>query len=1101
MNGAVVPNAKITIRNPATRSEQIVTSNESGNFTVTNIPSGVYSVRVEAKSFATVIMNDVGVDPSIGRRIDITLKAGNIDTEITVDAGANALQTESASVGQLITQEQVKSIQLNGRNPIYLSQMEPGVVRGNSMAAFSFGLDNGININGARSTDSIITFDGAPMVRTRGNGTSTGVADVDSTSQVQILTTSYPAEYGRTAGGQVRMVPKSGTTDFHGSAYEYFRNTVLNANTWGRNFSGLDRQAFRYNQYGWNVNGPFYIPGHFNKEKKMLFFLIGQEYVRYNHDDTATGKVPTNLMRTGNFSELLGSNIFYNEPVQIVNPNTGVVYANNVIPSGSLSSNGLGLLNAYPEANTSAPGYNWIDSALYTEKQRKDSIIVDFIPSEAHHLRFSMLNYNYNSYSPHYGNFNRTPQIWSRPNQIGVFHYSWTISPKTVNEVIVSAAADHVNIGIDTSVGRYDRTQYGINFPYLYPADQKTIPNKIPTIQIANFTTLDGGPYPSRSGGIVYDIGDNLTRVWGNHTFKFGALWEYAGENDFDQISVSSTTPGATNNQNGFFTFTDRRSTGTQTSDAAVANTALGLFDTYGEIGQRSYTLFRANMYDMFAQDQWHATPKLMIEAGLRYSIMTPYHALWGNQSFFNPNNWSSAQAPAVDPTTGFTTGGNMYNGVVIPGKGFPSSAQGHVADSILSNGYASLFHGYSTGYHPTVYTNLQPRLGFAYQVTPTTVFRGGAGRYVQRLGISDAVHVGGNAPFQPSSTVTRGNVNNPGGVGTNSTPLSMTSESYNYPNPEAWGWNLSAEQEFQGFAVLTVSYVGRKGIHLEQLANLNQLQPGTIQANPTISNADALRPYRGFSTILEAENRGSSTYHSLQVNLKRRLTKGFLFGVAYTWSKSMDFGSSNGSNLPNYYNPNINYGPSDFDTRHVAVINYVWNLGYADHLNNLLTRSVLGNWQFSGTIQAQSGRPLSVSLGNDYAGVGPGSGNQYWIATSQPKLPHAFAYNGSTAKWFDGNVFVAPADGTFAPRGSRNNIYGPGFSSFSAALEKSMHFIPNHSNHSLVFRAEAFNYLNHPNWDNPDTTPTSGTFGQVTAKGNTYASDRQFQFSLRYAF
>lgn len=1102
MSGALVPGAKITVRNNATLSERSITSNETGSFTLTNLPPGDYSVRVEKAGFETTTLRDTHLDPSIGRRIEISMKVGNTTIEVNVEAGISTVQTESSSVGQLVTQEQVKSIQLNGRNPLYLSQLEPGVVRGNSMAAFAFALDSGINVNGARSQESLLTFDGAPMVRTRSNGTSVGVADVDSTSQVQVLTTSYPAEYGRTSGGQIRMVPKSGSTYFHGNVFEYFRNTALNANTWARNNTRLKRQAFRYNQFGWNLNGPVYIPGHFNKDRSMLFFLLGQEWVLYNHDDLSQQKVPTALMRTGNFSELLGSNIFYNAPVQIVNPNTGAPYANNIIPTTQLSSNGIALLNAYPAANLANNATNnWLDSALYTERQRKDTIIVDFVPFDAHHFRFSLLNYNYNDYEPHFGNFNLNPRIFTRPNQIGVFHYSWTVSPTTVNEFVISAAADHVNIGIDTSLGGYDRTKYGINYPYLYSAATKTLPNKIPTIQLANFGTLDGGPYPSRSGGMVYDVADNITKVWGNHTVKIGGLWEYAGENNFDQISVDNTRPGTTNNQNGLFLFTDRRVTGTQTTGAAIANAALGLFDTYGEIGQRSYTLFRGNMFEGFAQDQWHATPKLVLEMGLRYSVMKPYHSVWGNQSFFSQKDWSPTLAPTVNSTTGFVTGGDPLNGIVIPGSGFPGSAKGHVSDDILSNGYSRLFRGYDSNYHPTVYTNLQPRIGFAYQISPGTVLRGGFGRYVQRLGISDVVQVGGNAPFQPSSTVTRGNVDAPGGVGANASPIALTSQRYEYPSPESYGWNLTFEQDFPKIATLTMSYVGRRGIHLEQLGNVNQLQPGTVQANPTISNTDALRPYRGYSTIGEAQNVGGSKYQSLQANLKRRLNKGFLAGVAYTWSKSLDYGSSNGTNVPNVYDININYGPSDFDTRHVMVLNYVWDIPYATHSTNHFLRAGLGDWQLSGTIQAQSGRPLGVSLGNDRAGVGPGSGNQYYVRTRAPNLPHAFAGNTGTAQWFESAVYQPAPLGTFAPRGSRNNVYGPGFNSFSSALQKSMHVIPGHENHAVIFKAEAFNYTNHPNYDNPNVSPTSGSFGRVTQKGNTYASERQFQFSLRYTF
>ena len=275
-SGAVLPNAKVVARDEATHVERTTQTNESGNYNITNVPAGNYSIRVEAANFQTTTLGNVHVDPSIGRRVDVAMKVGDTTTQITVEAGANTIQTESASVGQLVTQEQVRNIQLNGRNPLYLAQMEPGVVRSNSMAALGFGLDNPLNVNGARSQESMQTFDGVPMVRTRSNGTSVGVANVDATSQVQVLTTGYPAEYGRTSGGQIRIVSKSGTANFHGSAFEYFRNNVLNANTWQRNSTGLARQAFRYNQFGWNFAGPFLIPGHLKSDRKKLFFMLGQ---------------------------------------------------------------------------------------------------------------------------------------------------------------------------------------------------------------------------------------------------------------------------------------------------------------------------------------------------------------------------------------------------------------------------------------------------------------------------------------------------------------------------------------------------------------------------------------------------------------------------------------------------------------------------------------------------------------------------------------------------------------------------------------------------------------------------------------------------------
>ncbi|HZD76380.1 MAG TPA: carboxypeptidase regulatory-like domain-containing protein, partial [Acidobacteriaceae bacterium] len=347
--GAVVPDARVTAKSDATGAVRNVTTNSVGAYTITNLPSGNYTVTVEASGFQTAVQQGTHLDPSIGARVDVALKSGNTSTTVTVQANANRLQTESAAVGQLVTAEQVKSIQLNGRNPLYLSQLEPGVTRNAPISSFNFSLDNTLYVNGSRSQENILAFDGAPMVRTRSNNNSVGVADVDSTSQVQVLTTGYPAEYGRTSGGQVRIIPKSGTSNYHGGVYEYLRNSFFNANTWIRKNDTADPTTadhpapFRYNQFGWNLNGPVYIPGHFNTSKQRLFFLVGQEYVRYRNSPTYQGQVPTALMRQGNFKELLGPNNFYSQPVQLVNPITKQPYPGNVIPKDQLSPNGLAL--------------------------------------------------------------------------------------------------------------------------------------------------------------------------------------------------------------------------------------------------------------------------------------------------------------------------------------------------------------------------------------------------------------------------------------------------------------------------------------------------------------------------------------------------------------------------------------------------------------------------------------------------------------------------------------------------------------------------------------------------------------------------------------
>ena len=1141
-SGAMLPNAKVTVRNEATGAEQTVTSNESGQYSVPNVRPGTYTVTVESAGFSTFKTTGVQVDASIPKRVDAGLKVGDTGTNVTVEAATNTVQTESAVLGALVTQEQVKSIQLNGRNPLFLAQMEPGVVRNSPMSGFSYGLSNDLNIGGSRNQESLITLDGAPMVRTRSNGTSVGTADVDSTSQVQVLTGAYPAEYGRSSGGQVRIVPKSGTSQFHGAAYEYLRNNIFNANTWQRKLAPLTAnkpQAFRYNQYGFNLNGPVYIPGFFNKNKDKLFFLFGQEYVSYTYDDTVFNTVPSARMKTGDFSELLGANASlygYTQGKTVNDPVTGQPFAGNIIPQGRLSAQGVALLNAFPTPNAATATYNWVDAAANINKQRKDTLIVDWVPTDAHRIRLSILNYAFKQTAPHNGNFNKLPQKWDRPNQIAVLHYSWNINPTTVNEAIVSAASDHVTIGVDTSSGLYDRTRYGINYPYLYSASTKTLPAKYPTIQLGGrFTLLDGTPYPSRSGGIVFTYGDILTKVVGNHTMKFGASAEYSGENNFDQITVSNT-PGSTNNQNGRFNFTD--STRSQTSGVGVANGALGLFDTYAEIGQRSYTLYRSWAYDAFAQDSWHVTPKLVLEAGLHYSFYNPYYAKWGNQSVFSPKDYNPANAATVNPANGQVTGTpqQIFNGVVIPGSGFPSAANGHVDPAILANGYGFLFRGYDRGYSPTVKTNFQPRFGLTYQLHPGMVLRAGGGRYVQRLGITDNVFTGGNAPFQPSTAVSNGLVDNPGGAASANYAQIYSSQNFQYPSPESYNWNLTLENELKGLGVMTISYAGRRGLHLEELVNINQLQTGTLyqQSNAGI-NPDALRQYKGYYTINQATNGSASIYHALQVNLRRRLTNGLLYGIAYTWSKSLDYGSSNGTKLPNSYDMKEMWGRSDFDRRHVLVANVVYNIDHFNHSEHFINRAVLGHWQLSGTIQGQTGAGLSVTTSTDFAGVGSGSGNQFVPIVKQNVASYkSFAGQNGNNQWFDTAAYATnnggavngcptlagstanvptgrsnqllqcrlfPYAGTFVPRGARNVISGPGFQTYSMAAQKSWVLVPGHENTQLTFRAESFNLTNHPVADNPVTDYTSGNFGQSKTKGGTYDLARQFQFSLRIAF
>lgn len=1130
--GLVVPNATVTVKNEQTGNERRTTTNESGYYVVTNIPPGYYSVSAEAKGFKKFEAVHNKLDPSATLAVDANLAVGAATEIVEVTATAAALQTESASVQKLVTRQQIDALELNGRNPVGLASLTPGA-RGGSLAGLSFNFSQGpANFNGSRNPENLITYDGAPATRTRSNGTSLGAADVDSTQEVQILTASYAAEYGRTSGAQIRILTRSGGTEFHGALYEYVRNSAFNANTWTRNHTpdvpGLlpfsSAAPIRYNQFGYNAGGPFYIPNKFNKDKNKFFWYWGQEWVRYRFTDSANWIVPTLKMRQGDFSELLTNtppNIL-GKVVQIKDPNTGQPIAGNIIPKSLLSQNGLGILKAYPAPDLASfinGNNNYYVTALHPQNQRKDTLAVDMNLTDKQRLQFRRNNYAFFEYQPLDGTPTETPKFFNRPNQTNSLDHVWIISPNLVNEALATVSLDDVYIPVDTA-HFLDRTTVGLNYPYIFPTG-KLIPNRIPTANVTGLNGLTGGPYPSHSSGPIYTLTDSFSWIKGSHTFKFGFYFERSGENDNDEINVSAC-PTCTNNQNGQFNFTDTRS-GQPSSGNAISNVAMGLFDSYSELGQRAYTIFRGSSYEPFAQDSWKVNRRLTVNYGVRYTVIVPYKALWGNQIVFDPVLYDPSKAVTVDPKTGTISGsGDRFNGMVIPGSAFPDSGKGRFPEATAGT-FDYLHRG---GTYPDYYSNIrwgqwQPRLGIAYQLNDKTVIRTGAGRFFTRLGVSDSIFLGGNPPFQPTANVSFGNADNPGGTSANSLPLTVTTQSRDFKNPEAYNWNFTVEREFYLKSILSVGYVGRRGLHQQREADINQPTPAVVAANPGV-NLDALRPYKGYNSIRETDNIASSRYNALQIAWNRRFTSGLLFGMAYTYSKSSDDGSNQRDIIPNTYDAHGLWAPSDFDVRHVMIVNFLYELPLFRGKTNMAGK-LIGGWQVSGIFQAQSGAPGQVGRNQDYANVGQdgsmnGSAIQYWAFNGGDiKYTKQFARNGASdpSYWIavplgtDGKPtqFSAPASGTFVTQNiARNVFYGPGFNNWNLGLFKKFSI---NERIAFQFRAEAFDAFNHPNLCYVGAGGCSGngvgvdptnltTFGKVTGKANDV---RNLQLSLRFQF
>jgi carboxypeptidase family protein len=1159
--GGVISGAKVSIRSETKSLERSAMTNSEGYFVITNLPPDFYSITVEANAFKQFQEKGRKLDPNLPAKIDVTLQPGQVTETVTVTASTSEVQSESSTVGKLVEINQVEKLQLNGRNPLFLAILKPGVNSGSALGQFNFGLTTGgLNINGSRTQDNLITFDGAVGVRTRSNGTSIGVADLDSTQEIQILTANYNAEYGRSAGGQVRIVTKSGSRDFHGAVYEYIRNSALNANSWGRNAATPANQPcdnpafekanhcrpepFRFNQFGYNASGPVIIPGlNFNRERNKLFWLWSQEWVKFRREETnGSGvgiRVPTLRMRQGDFSELLpGSPNF--------EPRLGLTkilpFTNNVIPANLLSANGLALLRAMPEPT---PGYfgpggqNFIQARPRPQNQRKDTISVDYYPTEKHQLRFRFQLYHGVFPDAFRGDTDRAPATLDRPNQTGTINWVWTLSPNWIAETVVAGSRDQVFISVQTEGDRYRRSKYGINYPYIF--QEKEIFDKIPTVAWADFAGLDGGPYPSQSTGPIYQLNQNWTNIRGNHTIKFGGYFERAGQNDFDQINVSGV-PGGTNNQNGRFEFTNTRTGG---AGMALANAAMGLFDRYAELGTRSFTPYRGQMYEWFVQDSWKATPKLRLEGGVRHSIVQPYYSLWRNMLVFDPKYYDPNHTVTMDPATGRILSGDLqarYNGLVIPGDGWTDAAKGRVP--IASTGdFDFLFRGGAEGKSYSdihVWQTFQPRFGFAYAFNDKNVLRGGAGRFLTRLGVSDSVFLGGNPPLQPSISVSNGLVNTPGGPAGSSTPpecaafapgscvnfpLTITTQDRNFRMPEAWTWNLTFEREIAWNTTVEIGYVGRRGLFGQRERNINQLPVGatTLAQNKGI-NVDALRPYKGFGVIRLTSNDSNSLYNGLQINVSRRFAQGISFGGAYTLSKVSDSGSNQRDVVPNAFDMSNLWGPAEYDRRHVVVLNAIYELPIFKHRSGL-TGKLLGGWSLTAVSQMQTGVPVSVGTNDDFAGIGgigsindPNRIGQFWNVNGNPSVVGNFATSSADNNfWFnianpDGTpIFTAPANGTIVTNQVRNIIYRPGFQNHNLGLFKDFAIT---EKQRITFRFEAFNWLNHPNLGgetggNPDLNPThiklvngkidpvGSTFGKVTTKGG----QRELQFALRYQF
>jgi hypothetical protein len=1147
--GAVIPDAAITVTNTGTQAAAKTVTNSAGYYVVPNLASGNYDVKAEKEGFQACSTLGVHLDPAANVQVNCTMQVGQVTQTIEVQSSAVSVQLADSQVARTVDQTQMTELPVNGRNFVSLFGLQPGVVQSfsfNSFQAMSLFASQCTQVNGLTGESNNLLIDGIPSTRTRANGATVGMPSMDAISEVNIVTTGYMPEFSRAAGGQFAVSLKSGTDQYHGSVYEFVRNDAMDA----RYFFSSTRPKLTYNDFGFSIGGPV-IP-----KKHNLYFYLSEEWNREVTGNTEVGTAPTPADRTGDLTGYCA--IFSSNCPKVPAYLNGITangetlvggqrFPGDQIPQSLFSPNGSAMVqHFYLEPNTvTNPGtaypYEGGNNIIYNYNTPTNAhmtdVKVDYIPNSKNHLAVSVRHFsNFSSQGTSGagsgGASALLDQGYDFPSRGGSLNFTTTFSPTVLNDFTLGATEDIVHVlvpGGGPNGNGLDRGSLGIDYPYIIPggAASKDDPNKIPTLIMSGFEQVSGLAYPSGSVGHIYTIQDVVTKIRGGHTIKGGVWWEHDGENDHDQVRVSPGG-GVGNNLNGQFTF---GASNPNTTGSALGDALLGNFDYYSELGWRNQTPWKGDQIGFFGQDSWKVTPRLTINGGLRWDYFQPYLSKWNNFAMFDPLFYSFAPgvAQVVDPSTGFITAGNPYNGIVVPGSGVPDDAAGHFAvfgQHLTTSNIAAInqelqYYGMARGLPRSIigshYRNFQPRVGFAWDPTGSgkSSIRGGAGIFYNHNTLSDVTLEGGVTPYQLAYQVSNGLGDCPGsevsasrtcintGASVPNLPIPMTGNDLKNDVPVVYSWNFTLEHMFFNNTLIDVGYVGNRSRHMQTNADLNQPALGTYNYTENPQNASiaaaALRVYPGIGGAMTTVQEGNSKYDGLQVSVQRRLTHDLQFNVAYTYSKAFDMADSIYSVVSDTYNPKYNWQLAGFDQTHNFITTWVYNLPFLRH-NTSLVGKIAGGWELSGDVALLSGFPNSVTtsgaddLGNAVTAIG---GTEYAYVKSDCN------YRGSRSihQFFNTSCFlnngapIVPTNSTLYGTVAPNAIEGPGLDNLDLALIKNGQVWGEKLKYQI--RGEFFNILNHPSFTSIDTGVTDSTFGIVTGA----TTQRNIQIAIKLTF
>jgi len=1083
-SGGAMPGVAVVATDSRTGAKEQTTTLGNGNYVFASLPPSTYVISAEKQGFTTKREEGIVLDAAAVRTVNFALSPGAVTETVSVTANAEQVETTQGDVSHLIDNRQIENIAMNGRNYINLINYLPGTVVTTLDPVSVQNNTTGQVINGSRTPSTGFYVDGVNNLDSASNYNARVTPNPDTIAEVRVLTSAYSAEYGGNAGAMVTVITKSGTRDFHGSVFEYLRNDVFDA----RGFFAVTKEPLHLNDFGLTFGGPFFIPRKFNVNRSKFFYYGAAEWRYYNADTSYVSTVPTAAERSGNFA---GSGL-----TAPIDPLSGTPFPNEVIPANRWSYNGSKLLDVYPLPNCTSTAGNFCRNGLAETDPLQYQIKIDYIQSDA--TRYTA-NYN----NDNWWTWNNGGALGINPSTIGggrpgfltSLNMTHSFSPSLVNYISFGVSQGDLKfVPVSSNISR---TNTGVDFPPLSPINTS---NTIPSVSITGFTGISAAVPGSGKGVIDFDMHDDITKVAGAHTLKFGAKFQRSRDEE------NSYGPPA--NENGTVTF---NTSAAATSKNALADALLGNFyeftgDLYGGFEWSRYSEFEA-----YAQDSWKVTSRLTLDYGLRWTVEQPPHSPVGNEALFLPSLYNPTQAVQISPKTGaiIPGAGNPYNGIALMGTGWSQYPYMNripsVVDTVIPGGslnspsVTSLFTGLPSGVESTSFTNVAPRFGFAYDPMGNgkLAVRGGFGEFYDRIGTdSYLLYMSRNPPFDETYQVYNGSIDNPAGSLSASYPSGLTTITPKFKLASMMTFNLNVQTQLPGKIIFEVGYVGTLGRHLLRSFDINQPQPGTLDLPQNKGvNVNSVRPYSGYTNIVMYDYGDTSNYNSMQTKASRRLNSGFTFGSSFTWSKALDYLAAQSgfspSEVQNTYDARADYGPSTINRKFVFSLTIQYELPFAKHTTNSFEQYTVGGWVVASNFFAQSGAPNNITVASDVAGIGVASSRATVIPGDSITVP-----NPTPSEWFNTAAFLPVAQmpvGHFGTDG-RNILTGPGYNELDLAIYK--HFKIREKG-DLEFRAESYNLPNHPSFTTLGTSVGTSTFGVVTAAGN----PRIDQFGLKLHF